>query len=355
MLNKEIKYAYSDISIMPAVTSPIRSRSECNPYYEDDDYLPLFTAPMNSVVGEKSFKKYEDRKIHAILPRTVDLKTRLGNKDGWSAFSLGEFETYFVKDPDLPECRQALIDIANGHMESMITLARISKDKWKNRLLIMVGNIAHPETYDIIDRAGIDFVRVGIGSGRGCITSSNTSVHYPMASLIDEIRLRKRRCKVVADGGIRGYNDIIKALALGADYVMIGSVFAKMLESEGPLLNEFKQKHLTWKENDEFSKYEDGKFWEYDIGGWSEVKLYKEFYGMASKKGQVAMNGEKKTTSEGLITTLPVEYTMDAWVENFIDYLKSAMSYTGHDTLEDFVEMTDTVILSPGASGSINK
>lgn len=340
MLRRELKYSYSDISVVPAIVSEIKSRSECNPLWPDG-YLPLFTAPMDSVVGEKSYKEYEKRGIKAILPRTVPLEKRIANKKGWSAYSLGEFEDYFVKRGTLPLNNHALVDVANGHMKYLIDLAAEAKKKHGKSLTVMIGNIANPETYTIIDKAGIDYVRVGIGTGRGCITSSNTAIHYPPASLLAEISEKKGRCKVVADGGVRGYRDIIIALALGADYVMVGSVFTKMLESESPIIGD-----ATGVE------YREGKFWI----GQLEVSLEKEFYGMASKKGQQALGVVGKgTTSEGLITILPVEYTMDSWVKNFKDYLRSAMSYTGHATLEDFTRMTDCIILGGGASGAVNR
>ena len=122
------------------------------------------------------------------------------------------------------------------------------------KLTIMTGNIANPETYKWICENAvytnneeyfepvIDFIRVGIGGGSGCITTSNVSIHYPQATLIDECRIIKDSyCKryarkfpaIVADGGIRNYDHVIKALALGADYVMIGSVFAQCIESAG--------------------------------------------------------------------------------------------------------------------------
>jgi IMP dehydrogenase/GMP reductase len=234
---------------------------------------------------------------------------------------------------------KALIDVANGHMKRLFDAAIEAKSIWGNNLIIMAGNMANPEAYLEYSKAGIDYVRCGIGSGFGCLSTSNTGVHMPMASLIDKIKTIKKDVehwhkqseyiyksvpKIIADGGIRNYDDVIKALALGADYVMIGSVFAKMLESAAP------------------KEEKDGE-------------TYATFYGMASREGQIAMNGEKTKTSEGIKKIIKVEYTMQGWTENFTDYLRSAMSYTNNETLDRFVNETNLIVNSENAVNVVNK
>ena len=144
------------------------------------------------------------------------------------------------------------VDLANGHMFSLINICKSVKNKYPN-VIIMTGNIANPETYKEYCDAGIDYVRCSIGSGSCCTTASNTAVHYPIASLIDEINYIKQSrkhtydpyydkfcTKVIADGGIRNYNDVIKALALGADYVMVGGLFSSFIESAGEIIEGYK-------------------------------------------------------------------------------------------------------------------
>jgi isopentenyl diphosphate isomerase/L-lactate dehydrogenase-like FMN-dependent dehydrogenase len=154
----------------------------------------------------------------------------------------------------------------------------------------------------------------------------------PIASLINDIANLKKEISddystlphIIADGGIRGYSDAIKALALGSDYVMIGSVFAKMEESAAP------------KGNNE------------------KGELVATFYGMASRQGQIALNGAKTKTSEGLMKQLKVEYTMSGWTKNFIDYLRSAMSYVGAKNLHQF-RNSKLIINSQNAVNVVNK
>lgn len=367
MIETKTKYTYNDVCIVPAEVSSIRHRSQCNVFYEDE-MLPLFTAPMNTVVDETNFRLFKRNNIHPILPRTSNIKLRLKlSNEFWCAFSLSEFEQYFVKCEDeenmldYGEKHYVLIDIANGHMKDLLLLIKAAKEKLVNNITIMAGNIANPETYNDLSEAGTDYVRIGIGGGHGCLTTSNTGIHYPMISLIDACRTAKNRynckAKIVADGGIRGYSDIIKALAAGADYVMCGSIFNKMLESSGETrileITEKYQPFIHVTNNDIVNQYEDETRKNFDSG---ICKYKKQFYGMSTKIAQKIMGCNSLKTSEGLERIQPVEYTMDGWIENFIDYLRSAMSYTGHTSLRGFTSgRVLLTVMSNNTYHSVNK
>lgn len=179
-----------------------------------------------------------------------------------------------------------------------------------------------------------------------CITSSNTAIHYPMASLIKEcyeVSLQlKNQAYIIADGGIKGHGDIEKALALGADYVMCGSIFNRMLESagdttnsDGLILDQYAERTL-----DRFKRGQ---------------TMYKSHYGMSTKRAQKEIGSEELKTSEGIEKTQKVEYTMNQWTKNCVHYLKSAMSYTGSRELYDFIANVDTIIVSNNSYDSVNK
>lgn len=382
-----IKYCYNDIMVKPAVLSTIEHRAECNPY-DENGMLPLFAAPMDSVVDKSNFELFEKNHIIPILPRTESLEDRIDYAcdDKWAAFSLQEFEEEFTKGKIVTTDKiKALIDIANGHVAKLYELVRAAKKTYGDNIEVMVGNIANPETYRVCVESHVDFVRCSIGTGNFCITCSNTSVGYGIASLIAEIKAIKDEYiakginknslpKIIADGGIRNYSDVIKTISLGADYAMVGSVFVKMLESAATKyikVGQIKKLPLTFPT----SRYENLRF---DNGEWvgdytddfvekmkkigrtvekenhSIGEICAKGYGMASREGQIAMKGDKVHTSEGISKMLPVTYTMGTWVENMTDYLRSAMSYTNSRTLDELRE-SEVIVVSQNTYNSINK
>ena len=370
MLLKDIKYCYDDIAVKPAVISHIRHRSACHPFrqmsigYDDEPTLPIFTAPMSTVVNEKNFKLFEKNNIIPILPRNIDFETRKKYlKEGkWAAVSFNEFEELFVLSKwESNKQTKVLVDIANGHMASLYSLVKDAKAR-NNGLIIMAGNVANPETVRYAAMNGVDALRLSIGSGKGCLTSSNSALHYGIASLIDESykvaeQLKKEGIRpplLIADGGVRNYDDVIKSLALGSDYVMIGSVLAQLTESAAPLC--YKNMDGNYVEIDE-----DYDICENGIVYLKKSKAYitnptKLFYGMASKKGQIDLSGKKTKTSEGTEKYLPVTTTLEKWSENMADYMQTAMSYTSISRIADFnPNNVDTIILSPKTRESINK
>lgn len=333
MLTNKILYSLDDVAIQPCVTSMITSRSECN-VYDANNMLPIFTAPMPTVVDEHMYQRYVKNKINAIIPRTTSLKKRIGmcNKM-FVAFSLNEFVEIFIDNNfETNEKFYVLIDMANGHLQSLFIACSKAKSKYKDNLILMVGNIANPETYRRFCDIGVDYCRCSVGTGSACTTSCNTGTYYGMASLIDECNTIKNwyktknlpYTKIIADGGISNYRNMIKCLALGADYIMLGSALNKLEDSAGKVVSD--------KDNN----------------------LFKIYYGMASHHGQEAL-GKNQTTPEGKMLQNPVKGNIKQFTTDFIAYLQSAMSYCGSKSLIEFIGKPTLNILSNNAAKQFNQ
>lgn len=364
---QSLKLNYDDITIVPEAVTDICSRSQCIPY-DEDGYLPIFASCMSSVVSIENTGDFNAAKIRTVIPRSYPLDKRFDflfkNEGNFVAFSLNEAEKYFHEQSSIaPPSRfgekhplRICIDLANGHMKCLLDLVKKIKEAYGNKIIIMTGNIANPETYKYYEEAGVEYCRVSIGTGNVCSTSSNTAIHFPVFSLLKEIYEVKKsingKCKIIADGGIHGFRDIQKAL-IYADYVMIGSLFNKAIESAGkttygtfywnirgkkiarPLktLFYFGREVPKEKYGEVMSLIKQGK-----------LTVWKELYGMSTKIAQSIINQansietKKLKTAEGLLKYQKVEYDIKGWAENETDYLRSAMSYTNSRNLDEYKE-----------------
>jgi len=334
------KLDWDDISIIPSVLSDIDSRNEITTTV--NGILPIFTAPMDMVINSDNADIFYRNKINICLPRGIVTK----NENYFQSYGLDEI-IEIVKE-NKPLHNKVLIDIANGGMTKLYNISKEIKEKYKNTEL-MIGNIANPETYRKYCEIGVDWIRCGIGGGSACTTSANVSIHYPMASLIIEcFEISKEfvnPTKIIADGGFKNYSDVIKALALGANAVMIGGIFNKCLES-------CSMEYIRIKDTDEYTKISKKNAISYfNEGG----EVWKYYRGMSTKEVQISWNRKKTKTSEGISKYNKVEYTLSGWRENFEDYLKSAMSYTNSRTLNDFIGNVKWTVISQNTFNRFNK
>jgi len=353
---KDLKplYDFDDILIVPNKKTHISSR------YKDiklNKNLPLFTAPMDTVVNMTNIKQFNNVGIQVTLPRTIKYDEFINHSEipDNVFISMGFTDIDYHLKSSLRNLRHGLhilIDIANGHMQKLFDYCREIK-RLRPDIILMIGNIANPETYRwYAENTSVDFIRVGIGNGGGCLTTKQSGIGYPMASLIHEVYREKLLCAydhrddknfktpaIVADGGMKNHSDIIKALALGADYVMIGSIFNKALESCA------KNYLYGIRINKKLAKYFfDRKF---------PVKKY--FRGMSTKGAQKAMGKTTFKTSEGVVRFRKVEYHLNGWIENFNHYLRNAMSYSNAKTLDDFIGKVEICQITTKAYDRFNK
>ena len=337
-----MKLDWNDISIVPEILSDISSRSEINPFL--DGKLPLFTAPMDTVIDENNIKDFEENNINICLPRNIKYED-VNNDDYFYSYGLDEIIEMFNSEATFP--KKVLIDVANGHMKRLWEISKSIKEKFGSDVELMVGNIANPLTYREYCEIGVDWIRVGIGGGSACTTSANVSIHYPMASLIRECKDRSygfdNPTKIIADGGFRSFSDIIKALAMGADAVMLGGVFNKCLESCGDNFELINSEYQKIDLEISKQKFESG------------IDVYKYYRGMSTKEVQKSWNRAELKTGEGISKYNKVESTLPGLCENFTDYLKSAMSYTGCRTLKEYCGEVQWIQISDNAFKRFHK
>lgn len=316
LFNTPKMISLDEITLIPASKSYIESRNHCNPYIENTDKLPIFIAPMTCLINRENYSYIRESKFIPILP--VSYKYNNGSevftKDfyEWQAISINSLKNINI-DTLTKDSSNILIDCANGNMNIIFETVKKIKAKLKDDISIMIGNIANPGTYEQCILSGVDYVRVGIGGGGGCLTSVNTGIHCSLPWIIKEcLEVRERyknrkHTKIVADGGINSIDKIIKCLALGADYVMIGEMFARCYEACSPI-------------------YQSKEF------------KYREYYGQASEQGQIDRFGIIKSYPEGTAKEVVVESSINDLIPAIEASLRSAMSYCNCSSLNEFIK-----------------
>jgi len=350
---RDTKFDLNDIVLVPSEETNISSRSECytkykinrkiNKKFKNIEVLPLMAAPMDTVISTNNMKKFQSVGIIPCIPRGCTLPDETNEGVFFVSHSLSEIEDILAKGDKLGiNSKFVLIDIANGHMNRLTSVVKKFKQQFPHNKL-MVGNIANPETFVNLGLAGADYVRCSIGTGNGCTTAENVSINYPLGSLISECyNLKKQyalKTRIVADGGMKNYSDVIKVLGLGADYVMLGSLLNKAIESAG--FNYFFGIRL----NDKIASV----LWK-----WS-LPLKKKYRGMSTKSVQRSWGKDKLVTAEGVTRFRKVEYDLEHWCNNFNDYLKSAMSYCNAKNLYEFIGKVDYIFITNAARDRFKK
>lgn len=356
---ENIMLSLDEIGLLPSEKpTQINSRSKVIPYISDSknsteglkNRYPVFVAPMTSVVNKDNLHLFEEQGFTPIVPRNYSFEERLEMcQTRWVAFSLQEFtQIYDEEIPLTKENMYVLVDIANGHIDTLYMYAKRLKEKYSN-ITIMVGNIAHPRMYSECCDAGIDYVRVGIGGGSVCSTSVQCGVHASHVWMIEQINEIKKHIKnpctrLIADGGINTFDRMIKCLALGYDYVMVGKLFAQTFEACGECRT--------------CIETVDGKkiYINFDLinnvqglnisGDFKEVFIERKYYGMASEQGQIDISGGANKNAEGIETWVKVDNTLEDFKKKFDAALRSTMSYVNATKLFELRKRTQYVPMS---------
>ena len=307
--------SFDDVLLVPQY-SDIESRTEVNISSELGEglsfSLPVISSPMDTITGYKMANCMSQAGGFGIIHRynTLDKQCRTMERveAKVKAAAIGMTGDYVERARNLvdySEVKILCVDVAHGHHVMMERCLKTLKDDFGDTVHIMAGNVATLDAFDTLAEWGADSVRVGIGGGSICSTRLVSGHGVPTFQSILDCTRSEHDVKIIADGGIKTTGDMVKALAAGADFVMVGSMLAGTAETPGQV---FKG---------------------------AEGKKYKVYRGMASSEAQNKWRG-KSSTPEGVSTTVPYKGKVADILRDVEGGIKSGFSYSGARSLKEF-------------------
>ena len=253
----------------------------------------------------------------------ISLKPK-SNKDDFGRLKVAA--AIGVSDDSIDRCKALVdagvdaivIDTAHGHSKGVINVLKQIKKQY-SKIDVIVGNIATAAAAKFLVKAGADGIKVGIGPGSICTTRVIAGVGYPQLSAIYEVSnaIKGSGVSVIADGGIKYTGDITKAIAAGADCVMLGSLLAGTKESPGETII-----------------YEGRKFKTYR--GMGSIDAMQK--GSKDRYFQSSVNESNKLVPEGVVGRVPYKGDLVESIHQFVGGIRSGMGYCGCKTINDLKE-----------------
>lgn len=253
----------------------------------------------------------------------ISLKPK-SNKDDFGRLKVAA--AIGVSDDSIDRCKALVdagvdaivIDTAHGHSKGVINVLKQIKKQF-SKIDVIVGNIATAAAAKFLVKAGADGIKVGIGPGSICTTRVIAGVGYPQLSAIYEVSnaIKGSGVSVIADGGVKYTGDITKAIAAGADCVMLGSLLAGTKESPGETII-----------------YEGRKFKTYR--GMGSIEAMQK--GSKDRYFQSSVNESNKLVPEGVVGRVPYKGDLVESIHQFVGGIRSGMGYCGCKTINDLKE-----------------
>lgn len=278
--------------------------------------IPIISAAMDTVTGnlmQRSMRALGGTGIHHRYINNIHVMEHLfeQSKNGPVAVSPKMNMHYFVVDMEPPQ-KTIVIDVGHGERQEALDFAKTSVDVG---LEVWSGNVCTAEGALAYYNAGVNVIKVGIGPGSACITRTNTGCGMPQAEAIYDIRNnlypKPDDLFIIADGGIKNAGDIVKALALGADAVILGGLLAGTDEAPGDIL----------------------------VG--DDGRRYKEYRGMAS---EAALKQNNKTVRvEGVSGMVPYKGPVEDVINSLMSGVKLGMAYVGARNIKELREKAEFV------------
>ena len=309
---------YDDIQLVPSYSS-VRTRTSvdlsCKISRKYTINIPIVASPMDTVCGyDMAIRLHKLGGVGCVhrfntLEQQAEIVTKLSNTIDNKKFPI--MVAIGVQEEDKNRALECvirganvfIIDVAHGDHSNVISMIKWCKENLPDHVDIIAGNIATSDSAIRLQEAGADGLRVGIGGGSLCTTRIKTGFGVPNVTCLEEI-LKVAEVPIMADGGIRTSGDIAKALAVGADCVMLGSLLAGTQESPGKIIE-------------------------------SRNTLYKRYRGSASLETKTT-HGQAERNVEGESTTIPFKGGAKFIINGLIDGVRSACSYAGANSLSEF-------------------
>ena len=270
--------------------------------------LPVFAAPMDTIMSNKMARTLHEAGAMGVMHRycSIEEQVRLVSGAGtdFECFAaVGVTGDYLERAMALADVGVAgiCVDVAHGHHSSAIAAVTEIRRELPD-IHIMAGNVATIRGFEALADAGANSVRVGVGGGSICSTRIQTGHGVPTLQSVMDCAVSDRDCLIIADGGIKTSGDMVKALAAGADAVMVGRMLAGTSEAPGEVIQN---------------------------PGSPPVKVYR---GMASPEAQIAWRG-RYSSNEGVSRTVPLKGSAREVLFEIDKGIRSGLSYSGARTI----------------------
>lgn len=329
-IETDIKLGFKDVMIRPK-RSTLKSRSEVslarnfhflhsNTIWEG---IPIMAANMDTVGTFEMAKVLGEHQLFTCIHKHYSLSAwdkfmQSANSQliNHIAVSTGTGKADAQKLDQLLSKHQALqficIDVANGYSQHFVDFLKKVRDTYPDKVII-AGNVVTGEMVEELLISGADVVKVGIGPGSVCTTRVKTGVGYPQLSAIIECADAAHGLggQIISDGGCKIPGDIAKAFGGGADFVMLGGMFAGHEESGGQLIEQ-------------------------------NGEQFKVFYGMSSKTAMDKHAGgvAEYRASEGKTVQIPYRGAVDNTLQDILGSLRSTCTYVGASRLKELTKRT---------------
>ena len=311
---------FDDVTMMPKYSEVLPSEVDTSIKLSKNLSLkiPLLTSAMDTVTESKMAIAIAKVGGIGVIHRNLDIKKQIeeikkvkkqkllvGAAVGAGPLEFKRAESIIKEGVDL-----VVVDTAHGHSKKVAEIIKFIKKKKTNKITLCAGNIATAEAANFLIKLGVDIVKVGIGPGSICTTRLVAGIGVPQLSAILEAKkgVKNSKTKIISDGGIKYSGDIAKALAAGADAVMIGSLFAGSMETPGKLIKR------------------NGKFYKSFRGMGSVGAMNK---GSADRYFQKKQKDISKYVPEGVEGFVKFKGNVTNIIYKLIGGLKSSMGYLG--------------------------